>query len=248
MHNRYDNFSHTYCTNNELAQLAIQVYAEIETNLLDDEFLTTERLIIKTECDTVDTLLGRSKSDEYTQKLDLSDQRRDKIIRVIKRNLLSDIDMAEFDPEMAEAAKTVQKLMGDNTVDIRAGYTAETAQINTLLSNSKASEYADAIQENPTTDRLFLALRNEQLAFEELLRKQAEASSQVPTGEVKKHIVEIVYRLEGILSYLERKAESHGGAYETTAATLEKIVEKIMTPAKARATRKENEAIEENAE
>lgn len=55
------------------------------------------------------------------------------------------------------------------------------------------------------------------------------------------HISTMMYRIDGMLSYLERKAESHGGAYETATANIDKMLEKIMIPARARATKKSNE-------
>lgn len=240
---RYDNFHHTFCTTGELKTATDQLCKEVSTQLPEDEFLSTETGIAKSESDTITTLEGRSQASEFTELIEASDKKRDTIIRVIDRQLANMVDMAEFDPEAAEAAKKVQKLMGDNTVKTRAGYTEESAQINTLLVNARTSEYSDAIQE--TVEQLFSKLAAEQSNFEELIAKQAQANSEVPTGEVKTHVVSMMYRVDGILSYLERKAESHGGAYETAAANVEAMLDKIMVPARARATRRAAEQVAE---
>lgn len=235
MSERYDDFCHTFCTNDELTTVTVRICTEVETNLPTDEFLTTETGKAKSESDIITTLKGRSKAGEFTEAIELSDKKRDRLLRVIKRRIKNDIDMEDIEPDAAAGARLVRKLMNENPVDARAGYSEESAQINTLLSSSKKPVYADAIAEG--TESLFIALANEQAFFENLIHKQAKANSEVPTGEVKKHVDEMVYRLQGILSYLARKAESHSSTYETAAANIEEIITKIMIPARARATR-----------
>ncbi len=239
MHSRYDGFHHSLCTNDELVTVTDRVDTEIKNNITEDEFLTTETGLAKSESATITTLNGRSHSGEFTTDIELSDKKRDTLLRVIKRKLKSDIDLIEYDPEAAAGAKIVKKLMRDNYVDLRAGYSEESAQINTLIANSKTSVYSDAILVTSAAV-LFTKLEEEQTTFEDLVHQQAQANSEVPTGEVKKHVANMVFRLEGILSYLERKAMSHV-QYETAAANIQEMLNSIMAPARARATKKENE-------
>lgn len=236
---RYDNFSYTLCTDEELVVATDLIGTEVTTHLAEDEYLNTEMGLAQGERSTITTLKGRSASDAFTGKFELSDRKRDMLQRVITRDLKNYIDMAEFEPEAAAAAVIVQELLENNPVNIRAGYSEQSAQTKQLLTNAKLPHYAAAIAS--TVENHFIKLDAEQTNFDTLVQQHAEAKSGAPTGEVRKHIVDMMYRIDGVLSYLERKAASAGGAYETAASNIEEALNKIMIPARARVTKKENE-------
>lgn len=129
--------------------------------------------------------------------------------------------------------------LGSTTISTSTTSTISTTISTTFTVAQKEGNFE--LIESSSVARHFAALMNTQNHFEELIRKQAQANNEVPTGKVKTHIIDLVYRMDGILSYLERKAEKYEGTYEATAANVEKMIDAIMAPARARATKKENE-------
>lgn len=240
MQSRYDSFSHSYLTNEELRTLAIRVCTELETSHPSDEYLSTECALVKEESSTITTLKGRSKSGAFTEEIENTDKKRDRLIRVINRKLINDIDLAEYDPEQAERAEKVFKIMKDNKVDLKAGNSEETAMINSLLEVAGKPGNLEVVQASSVASQ-FEALKTVQDEFEDLIQQQAKANSEVPVGVVKEHIGIIIFHLEGILSYLERKAMSDSATYEASAAKIEEMIVAVMTPARARASKKEVE-------
>ncbi len=247
MQSRYRNFSHSLLTNEELATFAIRVCAKVESNLEDDEFLNTEANVITEENSTVTELKARTNSNEFTILLELSDKKRDKLYRVIKRKLKNDIDMLEYEPALADLAEKVISIIENNPVDLIAGYSTESEQLNRLFDITKQPENAQTLQASSVAS-LFTTIEHEQREFERLQNEQDLLDTKTPNGEVKKHIAAMVFHLKGILSYLELNALSKSTIYESTAAEVEEMINSIMAPARARATKKENEKSAEVAE
>ncbi len=243
MRSRYRNFSYSLLTNEELATLAIRVCTKVDTDLEEDEFLKTETAVITEENSKITNLKARSESNEFTHLIMLSDKKRDMLYRVIKRKLKNDIDLVDYEPAIAELAEKVLKMIEHSPVDLMAGYSTESDQLNRLFEITKQPENAALIMGSSVAFTLE-ALENEQREFERLQDEQTRIDTTTPTGEVRKHIATMIFHLKGVLSYLELSALSKGAQYETTAAEVEDMITAIMAPARSRATKKDNEIAE----
>ncbi len=237
MRSRYENYSSSYFTKDELSTFAIRVCVELESSLPEDDFLMEETAVIRGENDIVTALKSRSSTNKFTGLVEVSDKKRDKLYRVIKRKLKNDIDLAEYDPAQAVTAEQLLKLIDENPVNLIAGYAKENAQLNRLLDVFKKPEN-DTLVQGSSVSAQIAALIAEQQNLENLQADQNRLDTETLKGEVKKNIAVMIFHLNGILSYLELRALSNGATYETSAARVEEIINAMMAPARARASKK----------
>jgi len=239
MQERYNNFAHSYLVGDQLSSLAIQVHSELGEKFLEDLFITDELGSLKGEIDTYNALKSRNSNGNIAELTLISDRNRRMLLTKIKRRLKDDIDMAEFFPAEAAKAEAVMEVINRNPVNHEVSYEEESVQLNRLFAEMAIA----SVVESSSVSGLYAKLLEEQVQFEELRNREAEESAQAVTGEVKQPLSQIVYRLEGLFSYIERKAISQNDLYEPSAQRIEQMVSEVMSVARARETRKENIAL-----
>ncbi len=239
MHSRYNSFIHTILTNEELTVLATRIMTEVRNNLEGDSFLEDQCTVAEKKVDQIGKLKGRSKKNTYTKLIRKDDKSRDAIYDAIIRTITNDIAMAEFEPEQAKKAIKIQDILDLNLVNTKAGYTAETAQMNTLIGAVKEPGNVPFIT-GSSVEVYFKRLESIQQHFEALQDQKNSLEAVALVGEVKTEVKELVYRLDALLSYLDVKARDYD-TFEEVAKKVGEIISEIVAVAKARETRKQSE-------
>ncbi len=235
MQYRYDNFYHSYLTGDQMSSLVSTVYSELGDAFPDDAFLSTENQLMNQEKERYSALKSRGNGGDLAERTQLSDRKRKMLLSKIKRRLTDDIDMEEFYPAPAKKATEIRAVIESNPVNHEISYEEESTQLNRLFDEMERAE----VIEGSSVTGLWSKLKEEQLAFEALRDEKTDAKATLLAGSAREPVIAMVYRLEGILVYLDRKAGSDS-SYEEVALRIEEKISEMMTIGRARETRKES--------
>ncbi len=235
---RYENFSHSYLTGDQLSSLATVIHVEMADSFPEDLFVSTENNKLKEENDRYSALKSRGKGGDLSKRTQLSDRKRKLLLSKIKRRIKDDIDMEEFYPDPAKKAKAINEVIKLNPVNHEISYEEETAQLNRIFDEMERAE----VIEGSSVHDLWQKLKEEQLVFEALRQEKTSESAQYLVGEIREPIANMVYRLNGLLVYLDRKAGSDS-TYVPAAQRVEEMIADVMVIGRARETRKEALAV-----
>jgi len=238
MQYRYKNFSHTYLTGDQVSSLATVVYTDTEESFPDDLFISTENQLLKKENERYSALKSRGKGGNLAKRTQLSDRKRKMLLSKIKRRVKDDIDMEEFYPDEALKAKAIAEVIELNPVNHEISYEEESTQLNRLFDEVDRAE----VIEGSSVSGLWQKLKEEQVVFEALRDEKTSESAAYLVGETREPLANMIYRLDGMLVYLDRKAGSDP-LYEPAAQRVEEMIAEVMTIGRARETRKESPAV-----
>jgi len=239
MQHLFDNFKHSQCTTNELLIFIDSTGSLLTSNLSGDAFLNQQIQLVSDVATTIKTLMARDKGNIFTEDKGNVDEKRDKLYRVMVRKIEDDLEMAEYNGTAAEASANLKKIVEIAPVKIRDNFSDETIQIDVFVSKVYATGGETAYSSSSAWP-IFLLLEIANNEFKELVDKQNEAEGLKMTGKVRSFRTELIYRIEGILSYLERQSETLGGAHRNNALKIKEHLDSMMTGARARATRVAN--------
>ena len=125
----------------------------------------------------------------------------------------------------------------------RQGYTEQTAAVEALNEALAEPEYAQAVSAI-RAESWVQGLRETNAAFEVVVKQKNESTAYrniPPSIECKRKMVKY---LKPLLSYLEIMAELEPKTYADAVTKLSEEIEYVMTAAKARHTRKENQQVD----
>ncbi len=239
MQARFSNYASSLLSVDENCTTANRIAIAVQTNFPEVEFVIDQTAAIGEKIGTIDTLKGRESSSKYTELLESSDKKRDTVGSIIESRLEDDVKMAYLDPEKAEKAGMLLKLLEQYPVNPRSGYTKQSAELNRRLD---MFELNSELVAGTSVASLVDALITVQSEFESLISEQAVESAQAISGQVKVPELELIFRLKGLLSWLELKAIDHS-EYESCATKVEEIITAVMTPARARASKSSTEEV-----
>lgn len=237
MQSRFNNLSYTLLEMDELTPLIEDIHNELQSKFPEEPFLSVHAPKIDHKLTMIKQLKSRTFNNEFTELSHKSDKIRDKLYSIIRTSLKNDIALADIDERAAEVAGAVLKVFDQHPVDVRAGYNAQSAQLEELFSALDPIE--DKVFRTTASKRISL-LRKEQKKFDEIRLQHAVEQKDALKGELLPEVKELMFQLNGVLSYLELQAMHQEGQYESSAALIEEFIENTMTPARARKTKEEN--------
>ncbi len=236
MYSSYSPYKNTYGETIEVGRAVIEA---IEKYLPTDLFLTRVSGEIDEISSSVSILLGRDKKNDMTETLAKLDTDRDNIANVMESRIEDHIRVKEFNPDEAESAERLIKIFNNTAIDPRVSYTEQSAQVNSridALNNNKSR----ADMEVTGILNLFNGLVSKQDSFEKLSSKKYYIESVKLRGSVKDEVKKITKRINYVLPYLESQYGALPTEYETPAKEILHAINRVMTTANARQTRRES--------
>jgi len=188
--------------------------------------------------------MGKNLKSDYTNLLIDKDNRRDNGFLGLRSFINSQLHSPNS--EKAAAANKLAKLLGANGYSIhRLGYVDETAKLNTLISVFKKPENT-ALLTIIMADEWFTELINSQEDFENTYNSKIsnESGMNFPLLKESKNI--IVQYLRPLLTYVESNSWLNEEKYVSVEVKVDEIIKDIVTIARNRITRSENEKKKEN--
>ncbi len=234
MQSRFTNWAPSFLESDETISFSKELFTET-SSLSEEPFYITFNPSLKTTIDTIDEMNSREFKSIYTEKVRTEDIVRAKLYRSAISLLEDDVKFADIDPEAAEIASTVLSVFGKYPVEVNGGYNDESIQLGSLFTG--LDEISDTVTQSSAAKRI-TALRASQAKFDEYRATQLAEKVGTLRGKMSTVLNALEFKIDGSLNYLEMQAMIHGGEYEAKAVVLEEMINRVMTPARARETRK----------
>ncbi len=228
--------------------LSIISHAELHTSseriytitaaLQDDPFVASVRPPLTAGNAELATALGRNKDSEYTDLLFNRDTIRDGTF-VGLRDYVKAFS-SNMDTTKAEAGKALVDIFQKRGWSLyREGYSAETSQLNLLISDLETTEAQTAlavINGQSWLDDLKTAQQDFETTYQEKI--QAESEESFPL--LKEARQKVTQYLDALLSYIEMQTQLNGAGFAGVAEQIDEVTTDTTAIARARRTRSEN--------
>ena len=228
--------------NEELSVVSDRTAQILESDLSHDSFISLVLGPLKANISKFSEAISKVTNKEYTLKVGKADNTRDGSF-IGYRDYCKAFTNSP-DKKMRAAAQRLVKLIKQAGWTLyKDGDTVESAKMNSLITKLKSEEYSkdiDTINSRTWFDNLV----KDQLNFEAVVQEKAdhEAGKEVPLIlETKSELKRL---LPPVLDYIELRAELSGDGYAGAMNKLDEIISEIMTIARARHTRKDNDSQE----
>ncbi len=235
MLSRFGNYAPSFLDENEHLQLSTDICNEIEKNHLEDSFFISFIPELRSDLADLTLITMRVFKSEYTKYVKESDTFRTGFYRAALRNLRDDCKFIKRNHTTGTAASIVLKVFDDHPVKYERSYTEKSVQLKNLF--EALEEVDESIPKTSAATRI-TQLYNEQETFDKWRKKQIEDLNSKHQGTLISISDEVSFKTNAALSYLETQSKIHGGEYENSAQLIEEIIMKIMTPARARKTKR----------
>jgi len=224
--------------NEELSIVSDRTVQILESELSHDSFISLVLEPLKNNNSNFSEALGRIVNKDYTIKISAADGKRDSSFIGFRDYCKAFLNSAEA-KSRAAAKKLVILMKQVGWTLYNDGDTVESAKLNTLISKINNPEYSKAIKVI-NAESWFDNVVKDQQNFEAIIQKkiEEEAGKEVPLiMETKSQIKRL---LPPVLDYIELRAELSGNGYIGTMNKLNEAISEIMSVARARHTRREN--------
>jgi hypothetical protein len=212
--------------------------------LADDPFCTQQLTVIDGCSKDLKESSQRTLSNKYTKTLEEADNLRDAAFKSFL-GFVDGMAAVTVNPTIAEPALEIQQIIQKHGRDIpRLSYlrqSTNTKDLTTELQKKENQQKITAFMGN----ELFKNILTTQNEFDAVYNNKADEEAQKDYPLVKKVKVELHYRLEGLLSYLDRLIYDNLEKYDDLKEKLNERISNIMEPARARQTRAQNAEVEE---
>ncbi len=206
-----------------------------------------EVAVVKAQITGIDTATKNIEfAEQYEQKNSFTitsaeaDKYRDRRYTLLMSRARVNAENIEDEPLVAEASQTVlTKLAKYGKKVVTQSRTKESATLNNIFAEFDTEESL-ALLETAGLSVLYTKLKESQVQYEETDR--AKISEAVAKGDYirpSESIATIVYRLEALFSYIDILAFDDYETHETTIRSLNEIIDSVMTPARARKSKKQ---------
>ena len=232
-------FSHTLLYAPELHTAASR-FLSIFSRAPADEYLTRQCNLVKSSVEKLEDSLQRDRSSAFTGTLAEKDNTRDRIFVGFRDFLNGLLGLGDVMPKKAEAAKVIFEIFRRNDLGLyREGYIRESAKLNVLLDELSSPENIAHLK-TLNAMHLYEALRNAQQDFEGVYQEKVNEEAKKEYPLLKETASDIAYRLDALFAYIDTNALDLPDRYKSVVEELNEAIVDIMTPARARQTRKEN--------
>lgn len=187
-------------------------------------------------------LANKNDSNSLTKQLAEEDKARDAAF--ISFRDYSKSFLREPNPIQSAAAEGLTELIQKVGWTLyNHGYTEQTAAEETLIEKLAEPEYVKAVKAIKAEDRV-LNLQETNARFEKTLKLKTDAEARGNISTVYDCRSRIARYLKPLLVYLELMADVSPETYALAATRIDESIEYVLTVAKARHTRKENQQVE----
>ncbi len=238
----FTEYKRSKINSDETQELARSIVATFTKLLIEEEFCTRQLQKLEKGLEYIALLQGRNKKNELTSNLKTLDDERDELTEGIEAMVKSSLHLKQFAPEKGEAAEKLTTLFQITPIDIRASYVTQTNQTIARiqqLQNEDHKALLTALDLLPLFERLVSI----QAEFEKVQQEKDALESLKVRGNVRKEVETIKRIIDFILSYLEIQAEDIPEKYEATAKEVAEAVQRVMTTATSRETRKKSSCV-----
>jgi len=189
-------------------------------------------------CEILMKVFQRSAGNTFTEQLSLKDMARDHAFRTLVGNL-DGIAMITKKPEASQAAKDLLNIIAKHDRSLyRFGYARESAALY-ALQKELSQEGPTLLLKTAGATELFDDVKTTAKEFEDLYQSKLGDIKTYP--ETAAAAREIIYRLNFLLTYTDVRTNDEPQMFEKCADELNMAINDIMTPARARNTRQDNE-------
>lgn len=235
MKSRYSNYAPSLLSDEQIISIAQKVQSEI-ADFTENEFCVAEHAAVQKHLNQYETLKSRSSDITIADRTRKSDKNRRRYLTSMKRNLLDEIEDAEYSPQSAEAAQKIYAVIENSPVMHDISYDEESVQLKQLFAELDKADITAEIEKLPAVKSNYAKLKNEQARFDELRNAKLEQTTNTPQGTVRVPIDAMLFHIEGVLSYIERRVIAGENLFDTPATNLEKFTNDLMTVARKRQT------------
>lgn len=232
MKSRYSNYAPSLLSDEQVILIARKVQSEIIV-FTENEFCVTEHAAIQKHLEHYDELNSRHSDTSIAERTRKSDKKRRRYLTSLKRALLEEIEEGEDSPESSKAAETIYTVIDNNPVQHNISYDEESVQMKQLFAElDKLTDEFELL----AAKRNYAKLKSEQGRFDQLREDKLTQSTNTPVGSVRVPIDAMVFHIEGVLSYIERRVIGGDTLFEASAINLEKFTNDLMIVARKRKT------------
>lgn len=240
--NLYEEYRRSLTNTSETLELGRSIKSIGEKYLSGDSYVTGQISRIISSTEDVELLQARAKGSSYTITLKELDDERDDIKTGLDSDIEGKIKLKRYDMIKGDAADAVNEMFITTPINIRAGYAVESNQINTrirLVNTPGGRALFETMGTLPVWDR-FIEVQGE---FEKVSSEKDALESVKLRGTVREQVAAIQDRINYILYYLTSQAQDLPHDYEAPAKEIFEAVQRIMTIAQARQTKKMNDLL-----
>lgn len=229
----------SYLNVRELLTLAQRVVEVVQRAFASVPFLMDQSERLKVDVEALSTAFQKSLGSEFTEKLAQMDSVRDTAYRSFLL-YIEGIAAGTLKPDEAAAAASVLRIIDKHNRSLyRLGYASESASLYALVKELSEDDNPALLEKANAVDR-YEELKLKMNAFEELYQSKLSEESVKAFPETRKAAKDIAYRLEGLLTAADLVSWDDPATFRQGADELEDAITYIMTPARARHTRREN--------
>ncbi|MFW5785593.1 MAG: DUF6261 family protein [Chitinispirillaceae bacterium] len=211
-----------------------------------DEFVSLMLPVLKNDLRTLSAALGRDYKSEYTSRIDQLDAVFNTAFVTFR-----DFNRLMMKQEMPEVAKAAAKIINiieviDKSLHGR-GYTEQLANASVLINELRKEENQNAIDASNSRQWYENMVEADSKLRAVFLERNSEKAN-CDTPNVKEAHKTLNRHLESIYSHIDIMNELVPEKYSDLASRFEEVVKSVISSARARLTRKENESGEETRE
>lgn len=235
----YSNYLRSKPNRDETQELGRGIKSVTATYFSEEPFMVKQAEKIDAVTEQIIALHSRPSVNELTKVVDQYEDERDALTSAIETEVASKLNLRAFFPAKAEAAEILLKKFSETPVETYAANAVETNQINariTLCNTEECRSHFTTIGLLPVWDHFISTQKN----YEEKSAEKDAAESLKLRGTLRTQTKEMKKIIDGVLSYLTVQSEDYPEIYEVPAKELAEVVNRVMTTALARETRRNN--------
>lgn len=232
----------TFLSYEELNTIAGRISGTVGGHIADYPFLGELKGLLETDIVNLGAALNRDRTSEFTALIGQGDSQRDSTFIAFRDYIKACSSRRVL--EVAAAGEYLTNIVKKHGWTLYARtYTEETAALKALFAELDGAEAATAMQTlnaAPWYDDLKAA----QAAFEETYNNKITAEAQADYPLLRETRSSIIRHLTALLDFIRVLGEVNAsGAYATMVEQLNEIINDVMTVARARRTREEQEPV-----
>lgn len=241
----------TYLSLQELLMLAQRLQASFEKFFGDNPFFSSHLEKLSVAVLRLTTAFQRARGSKYTERLAEKDRGRDMAFQSLV-SFLDGMAGLKIDEAMSVPAQQLMDIINKHNRSLhRLGYTQQSAALKALIEELSQPPNAKLLEDTKTTE-YFSILVDAHNDFEATFSEKMDDEGVKGYPDARESAADIVYRLWVMLTAADAAAHDEPAKFEQAAKELNAVISEIMAPARARATRRENEGeveqVEESAE
>jgi hypothetical protein len=234
-----NNFPYSILDSSELYASATRIYPILNAGLTTDKYITNSLPFLQSGLTDMEKALGKNLKSSFTSVLLEKNKARNEAF----------LGFRDFVSAYTHSSNATKKLAAINLQTIvhttgntiyKLGKADETTQMNALITALKVTEPAQWIQTIGAAD-WFTEVQTSELAFETENTAKANTESTINYPLLNNSKAQVVTWLTSILSYVDSNTTHDSKTFTPVVKAIDEVITDIVTIARARITREENE-------